>query len=213
MRFAAGSTGDAAAIEQLGLDFGIATGRTSWVAVSDVATVDPTLPTRRTEVPQMLPVGLSAFGLGLTDDLGTMFGKGPELLGADVQVLSLGATRLRLGMRGAPFSFRRAVSRSFGDRVAGRVVLATASRLVVEFAVGATALVWRPEARAVVAIASHGFRVASLSAEEGTAPGRIEPGRTVRVVLKLDQELPAPPESLTIDLDGGRLLMIVIEAA
>ena len=74
MRFAGGSREEEEVIERLGLDFGIATRRTSWVAISDEATVDPTQPTRRVEMPQMLPLGLSAFGLGLTEELGESFG-------------------------------------------------------------------------------------------------------------------------------------------
>ena len=75
MRFAGGSREEEEVIERLGLDFGIATRRTSWVAISDEATVDPTQPTRRVEMPQMLPLGLSAFGLGLTEELSESFGE------------------------------------------------------------------------------------------------------------------------------------------
>jgi Ca-activated chloride channel family protein len=53
------------AIERLGLVHQIATRLTTWVAVSHDVTVDPTAPTRREEVPQELPHGVSAEGLGL----------------------------------------------------------------------------------------------------------------------------------------------------
>jgi Ca-activated chloride channel family protein len=56
LRFAGGSREEEEVIERLGLDFGIATRRTSWVAISDEATVDPTQPTRRVEM-QMLRSG------------------------------------------------------------------------------------------------------------------------------------------------------------
>jgi Ca-activated chloride channel family protein len=52
-------------IERLGLEFCIGTRLTSWVAISDEPTVDPGQPTRRTLIPQELPYGLSAEGLGL----------------------------------------------------------------------------------------------------------------------------------------------------
>ncbi|HEY6724313.1 MAG TPA: VWA domain-containing protein, partial [Polyangiaceae bacterium] len=52
-------------IERLGLDFGISTRLTSWVAVSKGATVDPTRPTRHVTRPQALPHGMSVAGLGL----------------------------------------------------------------------------------------------------------------------------------------------------
>jgi Ca-activated chloride channel family protein len=54
-----------AAIEALGLAFQISTRRTSWVAVSEEATVDPRQPTRREVMPQQLPHGQSVAGLGL----------------------------------------------------------------------------------------------------------------------------------------------------
>ncbi len=67
LRHAAG--GDAGAIdreiEALGVRFQIATRLTSWIAVSDQATVDPSDPTRREYVPQELPYGMSVEGLGL----------------------------------------------------------------------------------------------------------------------------------------------------
>ncbi len=53
------------AIERLGLEFQISTRRTSWVAISDEATVDPRRPTRRETMPQQLPYGMSVEGLGL----------------------------------------------------------------------------------------------------------------------------------------------------
>jgi Ca-activated chloride channel homolog len=52
-------------IESLGLTFQIATRLTSWVAISDRATVDPTEPSRREEMPHLLPHGTSIEGLGL----------------------------------------------------------------------------------------------------------------------------------------------------
>ena len=66
MRIASGdaSTGDSA-IEHLGLAFGISTRLTSWLAVTAEPTVEPTLPTRRVEVAQAVPAGLSVMGLDL----------------------------------------------------------------------------------------------------------------------------------------------------
>ncbi len=67
MRLAAGEEAGPIdrAVERLGLDFQISTRRTSWVAVSEEPTVDPTRPTRRERVAQELPFGMSAEGLGL----------------------------------------------------------------------------------------------------------------------------------------------------
>lgn len=54
-----------ARIERVGLDFGIATRATSWIAVSDERTVDPQSPVRRVRMPHELPHGTSVEGLGL----------------------------------------------------------------------------------------------------------------------------------------------------
>ncbi|MCP3136804.1 VIT domain-containing protein [Pyxidicoccus xibeiensis] len=52
-------------IERLGLEHRIATALTAWIAVSEEPTVDATAPTRREVMPQELPHGMSASGLGL----------------------------------------------------------------------------------------------------------------------------------------------------
>jgi len=49
----------------IGLRYAIATRCTSWVAATVEATVDPTDPTRRETIPQTLPFGASAEGMGL----------------------------------------------------------------------------------------------------------------------------------------------------
>jgi Ca-activated chloride channel family protein len=54
-----------AEIERLGVDYQIATRRTSWVAISENRTVDPNEPTRSVVMPHELSAGLSAEGLGL----------------------------------------------------------------------------------------------------------------------------------------------------
>lgn len=52
-------------IERVGLDFQISTRLTSWIAVSDKATVDPRAPKRDEVMPHNLPYGMSAEGVGL----------------------------------------------------------------------------------------------------------------------------------------------------
>jgi len=52
-------------IEDLGLEFQIATPFTSWVAVSEEPSVEPGGNTRRVRQPQALPYGMSAEGVGL----------------------------------------------------------------------------------------------------------------------------------------------------
>jgi Ca-activated chloride channel family protein len=68
-RRAAGETsGDLdALVERHGIEFQISTRLTSWIAVSQVRTVDPSAPTRRTTVPHALPYGTSVEGFGLRE--------------------------------------------------------------------------------------------------------------------------------------------------
>lgn len=84
LRHAAG--GDARAIdreiEALGVRFQIATRLTSWIAVSDEATVDPGDPTRHEDVPQELAYGMSVEGLGLRPVGGSSGGTAAAPLGA-----------------------------------------------------------------------------------------------------------------------------------
>ncbi len=54
-----------ATIEQIGVEFQIATRLTSWIAVSSEQTVDPSDPLRRQRVPHEVPYGVSAEGMGL----------------------------------------------------------------------------------------------------------------------------------------------------
>lgn len=54
-----------AAITKLGLDYQIATRLTSWIAISETVDVDPGDPTRREDVPQEVPYGMSVEGMGL----------------------------------------------------------------------------------------------------------------------------------------------------
>lgn len=52
-------------IESLGLVFQIATRRTSWVAIDEVRSIDPTKGSRAEDVPQELPYGTTAASFGL----------------------------------------------------------------------------------------------------------------------------------------------------
>ena len=59
-----------AQIEAIALRHSIASRLTSWIAVADVPSVDPREPVRVERIPQMLPSGTSAEGLGLIEGLG-----------------------------------------------------------------------------------------------------------------------------------------------
>lgn len=92
-------------IERVGLDFQISTRLTSWIAVSDKATVDPRAPKRDEVMPQMLPYGMSAEGVGLRS--GAMAAGGAPMMARarlSVAAMPAGAPLLRAdqGRAGAP---------------------------------------------------------------------------------------------------------------
>jgi hypothetical protein len=220
MRLAGGGPDEETFIEGIGLDFAIATRRTSWVAVSDEATVDPTQPTRRLEMPQALPVGMSVTTLGFKG--AGRLALSEAAFGADmVTVVSAEDLDLELSVQrlGMVERFQHtALGRPRGPRwtrVRGRVVLAVPGRLVIEFEVEARDLSWRPAA--TVVLRPDGERdgiTATVVTEASTAPGRIEPGRTVRLVLDLGDPAPTLPYAVEVRIGGGAsdLLLIEIEA-
>ncbi len=73
-------------VEQLGLNFQISTRLTSWVAVSQNQTVDPTAPRRHEKVPQNLPYGMSAEGVGLRQSAAM-----PAVTGAPMRMMKRAA--------------------------------------------------------------------------------------------------------------------------
>jgi hypothetical protein len=217
MRLAGGGPDEESFIEGIGLDFAIATRRTSWVAVSDEATVDPTRPTRRVEMPQALPVGMSVTTLGLKG--GRRLGLSEAALGADMftlasaEDLDLELSVKRLGM---VERFRHtALGRPRGPqltRVRGRVVLAAPGRLVIEFEVEARELSWHTPTTVVLRPAGESDGIAAnVVIPASTAPGRIEPGRTVRLVLDLEDPAPPVPYVVEVRIGGGASDMLLIE--
>lgn len=110
-------------IERVGLDFQISTRLTSWIAVSDKATVDPRAPKRDEVMPHMLPYGMSAEGVGLRS--GAMAAGGaPMMARARLSVASMpaGAPLLRAdqGRAGAPpAADKSAIADGFADDEGG----------------------------------------------------------------------------------------------
>ncbi len=80
-------------IERIGLAFAIATRVTSWVAISDRQDVDPREPARVERIPQGLPYGMSAIGLGLAPAAGA---------GAGLVMRSLMTLDMSASMKYAP---------------------------------------------------------------------------------------------------------------
>jgi Ca-activated chloride channel family protein len=94
------------AIERIGLEFGIATRLTSWIAVSEKATVDPRDPARRVRMPHELPHGMSAEGVGLRPaSIAAAYSLGQaqtRVLAAPMRPASMGAPPPPMGRAFAP---------------------------------------------------------------------------------------------------------------
>ena len=180
MRRAAGETGDLdQRIERLGLAFQIATRLTSWGGVSEEATVDPRQPTRRERIPQALPEGLSAEGLGLR-------GRPMQKLGSRIG-MRLGSVVLRA---------QRVVARP-AVRLSGRIVLRRGRELIVEITLDQL-LEWAPPG--VQVVWDDGTRrLATIDAAGTTRPGVFHPGQVIRLALRLATDGPvAPPASIMV---------------
>jgi len=201
-------------VERHGLDFGISTRLTSWVAVSQQAHVDPTEPTRRVTQPQALPHGMSVAGLGLraARPLSARAAMSPmpaaPMLAAPA---AYGAAppqpKLARGIGAPPRSRPVADERGFFERVKG---------------------ILRPSPMAAKGSAEAGEPPVFRSIQQGTAESSLEPtpGRLVlrgRVVLQKGQLLVIEasvddgfvwslPEEAELELsDGGRVTLAIVK--
>ena len=219
MRIASGdATAADAEIERLGLAFAISTRLTSWIAVTMDPTVDPTRATRRVEVAQAVPAGLSVLGLGLRPArgfgadfeatiLGTYFGElgAVRRAGGDVR------TKQPMQKRITPLRqrFLGRLSASARRPLSGRIITLAPDRIVVEFEVGGSTLVWDPDASVILVLKGRRRVQGSIELRDTTAPGRIGSGLTVRLVVRLDHPLPDAPRRVRLDT-GGTTLTIEI---
>jgi Ca-activated chloride channel family protein len=195
MRRAAGETGRIdEQIEGLGLEFLIATRLTSWVAVSEEATVDPRQPTRRERIPQALPEGLSVDGLGL---------RRQRLLRAQSPHM------IRMGPS-APFlpAMRRvgAVPSELTFMLDGRIILQRERDLVIEIRLD-RALNWDPSRASV--IWDDGTECRAVIDRAGTTrPDVFEVGQVIRLVLRLGRpRLATPPARIRLESADAALVV------
>lgn len=195
-------------VEALGIQYQVATRRTSWLAVSQARTVDPGKPTRRVRVPQAVPYGASVEGLGLRQASGgvvvaCLADMSPPRFRKDWAPSGPAGSR-SLGQKLAnprdPSPARepsRVVADHFGAADAEerarevaerwhevRVVLARGDRLVLELEVGAAELIWRrPRLLAVTGRDGRELR-AHLDLAASTDGGWIRSGQVLRIVLE-----------------------------
>jgi Ca-activated chloride channel family protein len=196
----AAAKGDARAVDpailRLGLELGVATRLTSWIAISEEPTVDPTKPIRRQAMPHLLPHGMSAEGLGLR-------GSTPRLLAESVRYCV--AVDFEESMRAAAPPPPRAPGRSptptfsggpprkehlerkvmptpARPPLAGRVLVGADGLLVVEIEL-TEELDWTLPSHVV--FSGEGWhRPGKALRSRSTAPGRHPAGTTVRLVFQ-----------------------------
>ncbi len=211
MRAAAGEDDLDRQIETLGLCFQIATRLTSWVAVTEEATVDPLQPLRRERIPQALPAGLSAAGLGLRGhrtarQVGTSMLRMLSARTLDLpEAFDLGVEIGEATGRGTmwPRSPKRR------HELRGRIVLRRDRELVVEISVDKL-LAWDPSV--VRALWSDDTeRGAEVDATRSTRPGAVKRGAVIRLVLRLDETaFPGPPARIML-VSRSQWLDILLE--
>jgi Ca-activated chloride channel family protein len=210
VRSAAGDRAVDAEIERLGLEFQIATRLTSWVAVAEEPSVDPTRPIRRERMPHTLPHGMSIEALGLRGQALAMgVGRGAHearlslrLSGPVTGDVPFTAGVLRSVVLG---SLQRA---SRDPRLQARLVLRKGRVLTFEIA-GVETFEWEP--CDVTVVWPHGSMLKSeVIAPHTTAPGPVPDGGTVRLTIELGKDGPAGlPRYLTIGGPDGTVLIPV----
>jgi len=185
------------ATEALGLEFGIATRLTSWVAISEEPTVDPRRPIRKEIIPQELPHGMSAEGLGLGRDrlvrVRTMASEVALLTGFDFSLVGAGARRAH----SMPAGYE-------GLWVPG----ASPEIQVLTFEVSATGLDWHPEPIVHLIMQSNGRVPVAIVEALTTLAGRIAPGHIVKLALNMGTQ--DPKDVLMVEVVcSGRLVHIL----
>ncbi|HET8948098.1 MAG TPA: VIT domain-containing protein, partial [Candidatus Polarisedimenticolia bacterium] len=220
-------------IERIGMTFGLATRLTSWVAVSEEPTVDPRRPVRIERMPQELPYGLSAEGLGLRFKAQRVM-----LMGvADAQLFDQvapglpSATRDR---RAAPIMAARSLGRAIKDalikgkvpptdepelmeqdllvdriRVSGRWLAGPADGVqILEVEAIDRPIDWQPVASVRLTLRDGRKIDCALDRQLTTAAARLEPGMAFRIALQLSAEVREQVTEIAIDL-GMETLHIV----
>jgi Ca-activated chloride channel family protein len=206
-------------IERLGLEFQIATRLTSWVAVSEEATVDSTAPVRRERMPHELPHGMSMEGLGLRDARMTMGCRSVTRDVADtIDFVDLGARVAAIEARIFPRSRGRILrgrpvpaesvpaSEPARRRLRGRRLVAKGRKLVLEAEV-AGAFAWSAEGEVEIVLKDGRRLRASVDFAATTRAGTIADGLVVRLALVLPAEVAADVVAVELGED------LVIEVA
>lgn len=208
VRRAAGSASVDAEVERLGLQFQIATRRTSWVAIDEEPSVDPTRPTRRERMPHALPHGMSIEGLGLrrgSSTRGALGGVSPSSTREIVMRLSA-ASEMDLEM---PAFLRTPwAPRSFGPHLVAHLILRKGRELTFEI-IPDPGTAWECDA-IHVSWAGGPSLAAEIVEAHTTARGPVPFPGLIRLSVRLAGDGPeAPPHEIVVTSRLGRVRMRV----
>ena len=217
-----------AQIEQAGLAFRIATRKTSWLAMTEEATVDPTAPTRKLRMPHQLPHGTSVDGVGLrgaapaTRSLRRLSLGGAPSMPAPAAASGSAKTRSPHAPPAAPPPAEEvraySMDHSFGGaldeeprviEMRGASRSLGARRLVVTVSIDRDDFDWTHGDRIELEWAS-GERRSAIAGASSTRAGVVGSGQVVRLVLDFDQDRPAGEPVWVRVHDAKRTLQIRI---
>ena len=205
-----------AKIEQEGLAFRIATRKTSWLAMTEEVTVDPSRPTRRVRMPHQLPHGASIDGLGLRAAsalVGAMYEsldlkKGSPAPYAGAAPLSAPAPS-RSRSAGGSSSFGRARGGATPEptsELKANVRILTPRRMVANVVSDRTGF-WTLGDRIEVQWLT-GESVDATVEVTSTAAGLMSAGQTARLVLNFATDMPAGmPMSIIIHTGASKIVI------
>ncbi len=211
-------------IETLGIEFQIATRRTSWVAISDTATVDPSVPTRFTDMPHLVPQGMAyampspprSPPLGAMRKRASMLSPKRAVFGLDEEMSDTG-----LGERayGPPLEFeldallmdaekppqREEAEQKGQAPERPRWFHATLrhsdeASMTIEFEVTEAALNWTRPTEVTIRTPDGDRVTVQVDALRTTATGRVQTGCLIRLVLRTPKVA-----AVEVELDGLRL--------
>ncbi len=216
-------------IERIGLTFGLATRLTSWVAISEEPTVDPRQPLRVERMPQELPHGLSAEGLGLRQGhefhlsgsmhAGLIMGPAHRAVFArdarPVRAVGiLGRAKDALLKRGSaepPVLEQELIvtDRQHRIRVSGRWLSGFPDGVqVLEVDTKDRAIDWQPVARVRLRLRSGRIVDCAVDPRLTTAAARLGPGMAFRIALQLAADARETVAAIEVDLGEETLLIV-----
>jgi Ca-activated chloride channel family protein len=207
-------------IERLGLAFQLATRSTSWVAVSEEASVDPRAPFRRERMPQAVPYGMSVEGMGLRAASGALMvaccgtPSAPHASHSEFVAYLLPSLRMpEWDEEGPEYRFEwdepplpsSSPPRLPPVRAVGRVRSDQGGLLVIEIPLRDEAVSWVAPARVNVSFSDGRTEELEVDPEMTTAPCQVTAGQTIRLAVRLSGLAQRSATAATVQLEDRKL--------